>query len=149
MEPRDRTMAFPTATAAGERVTAFLRAVYGWMCVGLAITAVVAYAITSSPALTGALAANHFLFLVLFVAQLGLVFYLSARVDARAGHRGAPFIGYSRTDRRDPVAHPPRLHRGVDRQHLRRLRACSARSRSTARRRRGASPASVSSCSWA
>ena len=84
MDPRDRTMAFPTATAAGERVTAFLRMVYGWMCAGLAITAVVAYAITSSPALTGALVANQFLFLVLFVAQLGLVFFLSARVDRLA-----------------------------------------------------------------
>ena len=84
MDPRDRSMTFPTATAAGERVTSFLRMVYGWMCAGLAITAVVAYVITSSPALTGALAANRFLFIVLFVAQLGLVFFLSARVDRLA-----------------------------------------------------------------
>jgi FtsH-binding integral membrane protein len=77
----DRTSPFSTATASAERVTAFLRAVYGWMCVGLAITAAVAYVIAGSPALTGALAANHFLFLVLFLAQLGVVFFLSARID--------------------------------------------------------------------
>ena len=39
MEPLDRTAAFPTSTAAAERVTTFLRMVYGWMCAGLAITA--------------------------------------------------------------------------------------------------------------
>ena len=43
MEPLDRTSGFPAAAA--ERVTAFLRAVYGWMCVGLGVTAFVAYAI--------------------------------------------------------------------------------------------------------
>jgi FtsH-binding integral membrane protein len=96
MEPLDRTAAFPTATAAAERVTTFLRIVYGWMCAGLAITAVVAYAITSSPTLTGALAANHFLFLVLFLAQLGLVFFLSARVDKLApGTATLLFVAYA------------------------------------------------------
>src|ERR1700675_614235 len=84
MADLDRTSAFPTATAAAERVTAFLRAVYGWMCVGLAVTAAVAYVISSSAAITGALAANHFLFLVLFLAQLGVVLFLSARVDRLA-----------------------------------------------------------------
>src|SRR6266542_1974820 len=73
MEPLDRAPAFPASVATAERVTAFLRAVYGWMCVGLAITAAVAYTISSSPAITGALAANHFLFLDLFLAQLGVV----------------------------------------------------------------------------
>jgi FtsH-binding integral membrane protein len=80
----ERTSGYPGATAAAERVTTFLRAVYGWMCAGLAITAVVAYAIVGSPALVGALVSNHLLFLGLFVAQLGLVFFLSARVDRLA-----------------------------------------------------------------
>jgi len=82
MEPLDRTSGFPAAAA--ERVTTFLRAVYGWMCVGLGVTAFVAYAIASSPALIGTLVANHFLFLVLFLAQIGVVFFLSARVDRLA-----------------------------------------------------------------
>ena len=96
MADLDRTSAFPTATAAAERVTAFLRAVYGWMCVGLAVTAAVAYVISSSAAITGALAANHFLFLVLFLAQLGVVLFLSARVDRLApGTATLLFIAYA------------------------------------------------------
>ena len=34
---------FRTPYAADERVTAFLRSVYGWMCAGLGITAFVAF----------------------------------------------------------------------------------------------------------
>jgi len=69
------------SAAAAERVSAFLRAVYGWMCVGLGVTAVVAYAITASPAVVQTIASNHLLFLGALVAELGLVFYLSARVQ--------------------------------------------------------------------
>ncbi len=67
-----------------ERVTDFLRKVYGWMFFGLGVTALVSYTMLSSPGLVGALVANHLVFLALFVAQLGLVFYLSARVDRLA-----------------------------------------------------------------
>jgi FtsH-binding integral membrane protein len=96
MEPLDGAPAFPTSTAAAERVTAFLRAVYGWMFVGLAITAFVAYTIAGSPALIGALVSNHFLFLGLFLAQLGVVFFLSARVNRLApGTATLLFILYS------------------------------------------------------
>ena len=84
MEPLDRAQGFPTSTAAAERVTAFLRTVYGWMCAGQAITAVVAGTIASSPALVRALVSSHLLFLLLFAGQIGLVFYLSARVDRLA-----------------------------------------------------------------
>jgi len=66
------------------RVNAFLKAVYGWMCAGLAITALVAYSIASGPALVQVLVTNHLLFLALFVAQIALVFLLSARVDTLA-----------------------------------------------------------------
>ncbi len=96
MEPLDRASGFPTSTATAERVTTFLRSVYGWMCAGLAITAVVAYMIASSPALVGALVSNHLLFLALFLVQLGLVFFLSARVDKLApGTATLLFIAYS------------------------------------------------------
>ena len=65
--------------AAAERVTAFLRNVYGWMCAGLAITALVALQVAGSPAILRSLVSNRFLFMGLIVAELGLVFYLSAR----------------------------------------------------------------------
>lgn len=98
MDRYDRASAqnLPTATASAERVSAFLRAVYGWMCVGLAITATVAYTISSSPALVGSLVSNHWLFIGLFIAQLGLVFFLSARVERLApGTATLLFIAYA------------------------------------------------------
>lgn len=96
MEPLDRASAFPASVATSERVTTFLRSVYGWMCVGLAITAAVAYMISSSPALIGALVSNYLLFVGLFLAQLGLVFFLSARVDKLApGTATLLFIAYA------------------------------------------------------
>ena len=67
-----------------ERVTTFLRAVYGWMCGGLAITAVSASVIASSPAFVTAVATNRALFWGLMIAQLGIVFVLSARVQQLA-----------------------------------------------------------------
>ena len=71
-----------SATAAGtaERVTAFLRKVYGWMFVGLGITATVALGMASSPSLMQILMQNKYVFFGLMIGELGLVFYLSARV---------------------------------------------------------------------
>src|SRR4051812_46764129 len=74
----------PVAAASAERVTAFLRKVYGWMCVGLGVTAVVALGVAKSPTLVQAIFANRVLFFGLFIAELGLVFYLSARVNKLA-----------------------------------------------------------------
>lgn len=73
--------AFPVSRAEAERVSQFLRAVYGWMGAGLAMTAVTAWLIASSPALLMAVATSRMLFWTLMIAELGLVFYLSARVD--------------------------------------------------------------------
>lgn len=85
-----------TSTAAAERVTAFLRKVYGWMFVGLGITAFVAYAVIGSPTLVQTIASNHILFLALVLAELGLVFYLSARATGLApGTAAGLFVVYS------------------------------------------------------
>lgn len=73
--------AFAVAAAPAERVTAFLRKVYGWMFVGLGVTAAVAFAVASSPSLIQAIFGNKLLFFGLIIAELGLVFYLSARVE--------------------------------------------------------------------
>jgi uncharacterized protein len=73
----------PTAVgAAAERVSVFLRAVYGWMFVGLGVTALVAYGVAGSPVIVRMIASNQALFMVALVAELGLVFYLSARVQS-------------------------------------------------------------------
>ena len=99
MEPLNRIPATPFAgpsVATAERATTFLRSVYGWMCAGLAITALVAYSIASTPGLVQTLVTNRLLFLGLFVAQIGLVFYLSARVDRiTPGTATLLFIGYA------------------------------------------------------
>jgi uncharacterized protein len=89
--------AFAATTVAGaERVTAFLQKVYGWMCVGLGITAAVAFAVAGSPTILRAIVANPILYIGLFVAELGLVFYLSARVARLApGTAAALFVLYS------------------------------------------------------
>src|ERR1700676_5623937 len=54
--------AFPSAVSIQERLGAFLSAVYGWMCGGLAITATTAWLVAGSPTLVRAIALNRLLF---------------------------------------------------------------------------------------
>ena len=85
-----------TSTAAAERMTAFLRLVYGWMAGGLAITALVALAVVSSPALLRVVFGNRIVFFGLIIAQLGLVFFLSGRASSLAPSTAALlFVAYS------------------------------------------------------
>ena len=87
---------FSAALPVADRVSAFLSAVYGWMCAGLAITAVVAFYVASSPSLVTTLVRTPFLMMGLVIAQLGLVFTLSLRVQKMAsGTASALFILYS------------------------------------------------------
>jgi uncharacterized protein len=83
-EMTPQTAFAPAAIGSAERVTAFLRKVYGWMCVGLGVTAAVAVGVASSPTLIQAIFGNKILFFGLMIAELGLVFYLSARVNKLA-----------------------------------------------------------------
>jgi FtsH-binding integral membrane protein len=79
-----------------ERVSTFLRAVYGWMCAGLGVTAMTAWFIASSPGLVVAIATNRPLFWGLVIAQLGIVLVLSARVQKLAASTASLlFIVYS------------------------------------------------------
>src|SRR3989338_3277971 len=56
----------------------FLSQVYFWMKMGLVLTGLVAWQTAATPALIVGLMRNPFLMLVLVIAQLGLVFWLSA-----------------------------------------------------------------------
>ena len=67
--------------ARADDTSAFLSAVYGWMFVGLAITAVTAWLVASSPGAIAAIATNRALFWGLTIVQLGIVVVLSARVQ--------------------------------------------------------------------
>jgi uncharacterized protein len=79
-----------------DRVSAFLWKVYGWMAVGLGLTAMVAFAVAGSPDLLRVLVGNRLVFFALVIAELGLVFYLSARADRLApGTAAGLFALYS------------------------------------------------------
>lgn len=79
-----------------ERVSAFLTKVYGWMCIGLGITAVVAFVVAGSPSLVHALVGNQLVFFGLVIVELGLVFYLSARAQSLTpGSAAGLFAAYS------------------------------------------------------
>src|SRR4051794_34335422 len=98
MEPyrmnSDATLSSAYQTA--ERVAIFLRAVYGWMCAGLAITAFTAMFIASSPSLVMTIARNQFLFWGIVIAQFGIVIALSARVQKMAASTASMlFVAYS------------------------------------------------------
>lgn len=82
--------------SAEERISAFLWKVYGWMAIGLGITAVMAVMVASSPELTNVLVGNRLVFFALVIGELGLVFYLSARAPSLApGTAAGLFALYS------------------------------------------------------
>ena len=90
------TSAFQPVPLTAERATAFLRSVYGWMAVGLGITAAVSLAVAGSETLTKAIFSSPILFFGLIIAELVLVFTLSARVQKMApSTASALFIAYS------------------------------------------------------
>jgi FtsH-binding integral membrane protein len=92
----DAPRTFVSSYAVAERVNPFLRAVYGWMCVGLILTALTATFVASSSTLVTAVVTNRLLFWGLVIAQLGIVFVLSARVQQLAPSTASLlFICYS------------------------------------------------------
>ena len=91
-----RSTQMQSGVAVDERVTSFLRRVYGWMFVGLGVTAAVAMTMASSPAMVRTLAGNPILFFGVIFAQLGLVWWISARVGSLApGTAAGLFVLYS------------------------------------------------------
>jgi len=94
-EMTPQTAFSPTATATAERVTAFLRKVYGWMFVGLGISTAVAFALVNSGAVL-TVARTPVLYWGLWIATFGLAWFVQARVDKLApGTAGLLFVVYS------------------------------------------------------
>jgi FtsH-binding integral membrane protein len=79
--PRETASRGGLEWAPADQANAFLSAVYGWMGVGLVITAATAWWVASSPAVMGAILSNRALLWGLMIAQLVIVFVLSARVQ--------------------------------------------------------------------
>jgi FtsH-binding integral membrane protein len=75
------------------RVNTFVRSVYNWMAIGLALTGGVAYFVANTPALFQIVMRLFFLFAI---AEIGLVFFLSARIGKmQAGTATTMFIVYA------------------------------------------------------
>ncbi len=79
-----------------ERSNGLLKHVYGYMFVGLLLTAVFSYLIAASGRAIAFIYSNPFVTIICCVAQLALVFYLSARIE-RMSTRSAQisFFAYS------------------------------------------------------
>lgn len=58
-----------------------MRSVYAWMCAGLAMTALAALTVAKNSELVMAIIQNQLLFWALMIGELGLVIYLSARIN--------------------------------------------------------------------
>ena len=93
-QPRDAS--YIPGAISDERIGAFLAKVYGWMFIGLLVTAITAFAVASSPTLVEFVFAERLVFWIILIAQLGLVFYLSARVNTvQPATAAALFVLYS------------------------------------------------------
>jgi FtsH-binding integral membrane protein len=74
--------------------TIFLAKVFNWMAIGLGLTGIVAW-FTASSGLAMQLVATP-VFMVLMIVELGMVFFLSARINKiQAGTATGLFIGYA------------------------------------------------------
>jgi len=62
-------------------VNSFVQSVYNWMAIGLALTGGVAFYVAHTPSLMRLIFSNQLIFFGLIIGELGLVFYLSARVQ--------------------------------------------------------------------
>src|SRR4029077_3847382 len=96
MSTYDEPSRFGSPSLIAGQTSAFLNAVYGWMCFGLVVTAATAWYTAFSPSLVRTILANGPLFWGLAFAQLAIVFYLSARVQQLTSTTAAMlFVAYS------------------------------------------------------
>ncbi|HWA56648.1 MAG TPA: Bax inhibitor-1/YccA family protein [Gemmatimonadales bacterium] len=79
--PIGTTRNYNESVAQAERISGFLSKTYGWMAIGLGITAVVAMLVAGSPATQAFFFGNAIARWGLFLVTLGMVWYISARVN--------------------------------------------------------------------
>jgi FtsH-binding integral membrane protein len=83
-------------TRAEVLVSDYVRSVYNWMGIGLALTGFVAYYVSTSESLLRLVFGNPLLLILLIVAELGLVFAIAGMVNRMsAGTATALFVIYS------------------------------------------------------
>ena len=83
-------------TQAQLQVNTFIRSVYNWMAMGLALTGFVAYYVANTPSIQQVIFGNRIIFYGLIIGELALVFFLSARVQKiQASTATALFVLYA------------------------------------------------------
>ncbi|MBV5316847.1 MAG: Bax inhibitor-1/YccA family protein [Desulfobulbaceae bacterium] len=94
MQTQIETRGITIAQARQEASTIFLAKVFNWMAIGLAVTGCVAY-LTAESGMARTLISSP-LFLILVLAELGMVFFLSARIEKiQPATATGLFLGYS------------------------------------------------------
>ncbi len=77
-------------------VNTFIRSVYNWMAVGLGITGAMAFYVANTPAMLNMVYGKPFIFFGLIIAELALVFTISARVQRmKASTASGLFVLYA------------------------------------------------------
>ncbi|MFH2093932.1 MAG: Bax inhibitor-1/YccA family protein [Pseudomonadota bacterium] len=78
------------------RTNSFIRSVYNWMAIGLGLTGLTAYYVAHDPAMQKLIYTTPGLMMILIIAELGFVFFLSARIQKiQASTATALFTIYS------------------------------------------------------
>ena len=76
------------------RVNTYVRSVYNWMCIGLAVTGFLAYYVANNDSMRNMISGG--MLWVIIIAELGLVFAISGMIDRMsAGTATALFVLYS------------------------------------------------------
>jgi FtsH-binding integral membrane protein len=77
-------------------VNGFVRSVYNWMCIGLALTGFIAYYVSSNETIMRLVFGNQIIFFGIIIAELALVFSIAGMVNKMsAGTATALFVLYS------------------------------------------------------
>lgn len=92
----EKTNTMPAAQAKSLAATYFLAKVFNWMAVGLGLTGLTAFFVANTEAARQIIFGNQIIFYGLIFGELGLVFYLSARVQKISAQAATGlFIVYS------------------------------------------------------
>ncbi|MFC1862833.1 Bax inhibitor-1/YccA family protein [Thermodesulfobacteriota bacterium] len=77
-------------------VNDFIRSVYNWMCIGLALTGFIAWYVSGNDTIRQLVFGNRIVLIVLIIAELGLVFSIAGMINKMsAGTATGLFVLYS------------------------------------------------------
>lgn len=77
-------------------VNSYVRSVYNWMCIGLALTGFIAFYVSNSETVMRLVFGNRAIFFMIIIAELALVFSIAGMVNRMSGSTAtALFVLYS------------------------------------------------------